>query len=165
MVDAHSRIAVKIVDALEAVADHRRGEMTDMETLGDIDGRIIQTDCLALTDFAGTPASRILQHRFDDIARQTAAAQEHIQIAADDLDMVNLLAFDFLRQLACNHLRRTAHRLGKTEARQGIVAHLLIRRRLNHGADVLAAETALFKAAMRRLSDILRNLQFHIHIQ
>ena len=165
MVDAHGRITVKIVDALEAVADHRRGEMTDMEALSDVDGRIIQADRLALADFTGTPAPRMSEHRLHDIARQPAAAEEHVQIAADDLDMVNLLTFDFLRQLACNHLRRTAHRLGKTEARQGIVAHLLIRRRFNHGADVLAAKTALFKAAMRRLSDILRNLQFHIHIQ
>ena len=163
MVDAHGRVAVEIIDALEAVADHRRGQVADVEALGDVDGGIIQTHRLALADLAGTPAPRMGEHRLHDIARQPAAAEEHVQIAADDLHVVDLLAGDLFGQLARDHLRRAAHHFGEAEARQRVIAHLFIRRGFNHRADVLAAETAVFKAALCRRGDVFRDLEFHIH--
>jgi len=103
------------------------------------------------------------EHRLHDIARQPAAAEEHVQIAADDLHVVDLLAGDLFGQLARDHLRRAAHHFGEAEARQRVIAHFFIRRGFDHRADVLAAETAVFKAALCRRGDVFRDLEFHIH--
>lgn len=70
VVDAHGGVAVEIINAFEAVADHRRGQMADVETLGNVDGGIIQAHRLAFANFAGTPTPRIFQHGFHDVARQ-----------------------------------------------------------------------------------------------
>ena len=77
--------------------------------------------------------------------------------------MVDLLAGDLFGQLARDHLRRAAHHFGEAEARQRVIAHLFIRRGFDHRADVLAAETAVFKAALYRRGDVFRDLEFHIH--
>ena len=163
VVDAHGGVAVEIINAFEAVADHRRGQMADVETLGNVDGGIIQAHRLAFADFAGTPTPRIFQHGFHDVARQPAAAEKHVQIAADNLHMIDFLAGNLFGQLARDHLRRAAHRLGQAEARQRVIAHLFIRRGFDHRADVVSRERAVFKALLSGLRDIFRNLEFHIH--
>ena len=50
MVDPNGPVTQEIENTFQAVADHGGGQMTDMETLGYIDGRIVQADGFSRTD-------------------------------------------------------------------------------------------------------------------
>ena len=64
------------------------------------------------------------EHRLHDIARQPAAAEEHVQIAADDLHVVDLAQATFsasLPAIICGAQQRITL---EAEARQRVIAHL-----------------------------------------
>ena len=134
-----------------------------MEALGDVDGGIVKAHGLARAHVAGAPAAGVGEHRLDDAARQALAAQEHVQIAAHDLHMVDLPAAELLRQRGGDHLRGLAQRFGQAEARQREVAQLLLRRNLQHGRQLVAGHAAAVEAARLRLRDALGDSFLHIH--
>ena len=139
--------------------------MADVEALGDVDGGIIEAHRLALAHLGGAPAARVGQHGLHDALGQAAAADEDVHIAAHDLDAVDLLAAHLFRQRGGDHLRRLAQRLGQAEARQRIVAQLLVRRRLEHGRHIGHGQGAVFKARLRRVCDAAGDDLFHIHLK
>ena len=163
VVDAHGGVAVEVVDAAEAVADHRGGQVADVEALGDVDGRVVEAHGLALAHVAGAPAAGMGQHGFDDAAGHVAARGEHVQVAADDLHTVDLLARDLRRQRRRDDRRGLAQGLREPEAGQRIVAHLLLRRDLQHRRHARGVKAAISKARRSRIGDASGDDLLHIH--
>ena len=163
VVDAHGLVAVKVIDALKAMADHRRGEMADVEALGDVDGGVVQTHGLALAHLGRAPRAGLGQHGFDDARGHVGAADEDVHIAAHNLDVIDLFAAHLFGQRGRDHRRGLAQGLGQAEARQRIVAQLLIRRSLEHRGYVLRLKRTVFKARRSSLSNARGDQLFHIH--
>ena len=133
MVDAHRGIAIEVINALQAVPDHRCGQMADVEPLCDIDGGIVNADRLPCPKIAATPVPICTENGTQDFLRHFLSAEEYIEIAADGLHPAEQRGpLKRSAQLPGNQRRRLAQHPGQSKAGHGIVPQLFIRRNLQH---------------------------------
>ena len=83
MVDADGLVAKEIIDAAQAVTNHRGGQMPDMEALGDIDRGIVKTNRLAIAHVGRAIVFSRLKHTFERFRREIDAVEEEVHIAVD----------------------------------------------------------------------------------
>ena len=163
VVDAHRPVAGEVIDAPQRMADHRRGQVPDVEALGDVDGAVVQADRLARAHVRRAPAAGLRQHRLQRLAREVFPVEEEVQIAAHALHAGRLRRVDALRQCGGDLRRALAQRLRQLEAGKRIVAQARLRRDLQHvrngrGRRLIRAERILERRAYQ-----LCNAHFHIH--
>ena len=164
MVHAHGAVAEELMQLVQGIADHRRGQMADVEALGDVDGRIVQHDGLA---FAGIVAAVVLalgHGAVDHLLGEGGAVDEEVQIALDGLDSAQIVGGNRPGQRVGDHHRAFAQRLGQLEAGKGVIAHGRVRRNLQRGGDLVAAQRGRAKDGGQRVDDLLRDGKLEIHI-
>ena len=161
VVDAHALVAQVLVDLVERVADHRGGQVADVEALGDIDRGVVDADDAALTLVGGAVLVALLQHALDDGLRVARLVQEEIEVAAHALDAVDhLVGRNGACELAGNGRRAHAQRPGQLEARERKVAHVGVRRCLQ---KALHAVNALTENNLHRFGDPTSNILLEFH--
>ena len=128
MVDAHGGVAQKVEDPFQAVADHGGGQVADMETLGDVDGRIVETDGFSLSDIGGTEAASGGLQCGHGFRREVHTVQEKVHISVHRLHGSDVRmrpgGTDGFRNLRRGH----AQGVGQAEAGKGVVAEGGVRR-------------------------------------
>ena len=163
VIDAHGAVAQVIIDALEAVADGRGGQVADMEALGDVDGGIVDADRLALSLGPSTPIALAREHVFNGAPAKRFARQKEVQVAALDLRPLDQRVRDVARHF-CRDLRRAHAQLARErEAGKGHIAHGRIRRDLQRAPKCRELKISLREGGLCRPVQCLCDDLPHVH--
>ena len=150
MVDGHGLVAAEVQQIPQRVADDGGAQMAQMEPLGDVGGRKVQADRLALALLGGAVAGigKDLLHHL----HAGGAVVEEIQIAAHGLGTGKALHTLKAGGKLCGDLgRRLAQSLCQLEAGQSQIAQLGIGRLFKQRGDL-----ALGKGQPLRGQDLRR---------
>ena len=137
VIDAHGLVAQEIMDALEGVANHGGGQMTDMEALGNVDGGVVQADGLAGTHVGGAVLLAHLEHLVQGFLGEVDTVEEEVHVAVDGLHAGNFGMVPGFAQSLGDHGRSHAQSLGQTEDREGVIAHFAVRGDGEQAADFI----------------------------
>ncbi|MPN19191.1 hypothetical protein SDC9_166557 [bioreactor metagenome] len=163
VIDAHGAVAQVIIDALEAVADGRGGQVADMETLGDVDGGIVDADRLALSLGPRAPITLAREHVFNGAPAKRFARQKEVQVAALDFRPLDQRVRDAARHF-CRDLRRPHAQLARErEARESHIAHGRIRRDLQRARKRRGLKISLREGGLCRFVQCLCDDLPHVH--
>ena len=164
MVHAHGVPAEELVELIEGVADHRGGQMADVEALGDVDGGVVQHHGLARAGVVGAVAFALLKHRLHHLFGIGGAVDEEVQIALDRLHPAQIVRLDVGREGIGDHHRALAQGLGQLEAGEGVVAHVGARRNLQRRGDVRGLQAGLAEGALRCGKNFICNGKLEVHV-
>jgi hypothetical protein len=133
MVDAFNLVAQRAEDAHQRRADDCRHQVSDMKRLGDVRPGVIDNDGLARAFAAAAEALAGVADQLRDRCAQRARLDAQVHEGSGGRNFLNdvlerRVALEFLRKLSGSGRRRLFRGLGDGEAREGIVAHLGLRR-------------------------------------
>ena len=165
MVDTDGLISEEIIDAAQAVTNHRGGQMPDMETFGDIDRGIVKTNRLAIAHIGRAIVFSRLEHAFKRFRREIDAVEEEVHIAVDGFCPRNVLMRPLFDHGRGDFRRCHPQCFRQPEHRQRVVAHFRVRRHGKQTADFLRRRQTL--RVLPCVGQALRHqpgeFRFHIH--
>ena len=131
VIDTDAIVACVFVKKLQGVTDNGRTEMSDMEGLCNVGGRIVKNDGLALTKIMCAEINALFRDFADDLFGKVAIVDHEIQITALNANFTDTLGKIFRKlcmKLCRNDGRCRTERTAEFKARKCKVAHGGIRR-------------------------------------
>ena len=166
MIDADGFIAQEIVDPFQAVSEHRRGKMSDVKALGDIDGGIVQTYGFPFALLRGAEAFSLFRQLRHDFSGEILTVQEKIHISVHRLHPGRFLVLPSLAQRFRDLRRSHPQGLCQPEARKSVISESGIRRHGQQSSQFLRRRQAfrVGPAVFHRLPREIGNPGHHVHL-
>ena len=142
MIDSDRIVSEEPIGAVECASDDGGREVSDVERLCDVDGRIVDTDGLPLSLIA---AAVLLSLRFDfgkNVRCKPPSVYLKVEITVDGGNLADHVVhgvrmFESLR----NRLRRFSHHLCKAKTGKRVIPHFRVRRKRDHIRDFFLRES------------------------